>query len=86
MPASSFHFGSGYTLHGGKRLTFQWNRHKFPQPEALIAAMHAAGLRVVANVKPCLLSQHPAYDTLTCNVCTWIQSILMYFCYRSYSL
>jgi len=61
VPASSFHFGSGYTLHGGKRLTFQWNAAKFPEPEALIAAMHAAGLRVVANVKPCLLREHPAY-------------------------
>ena len=60
-PASSFHFGSGYTLVGGKRCVFTWNAAKFPQPEALLAQLHAARLHVVANVKPCLLDAHPFF-------------------------
>jgi len=61
VPASSFHFGSGYTLVGGQRCVFTWNAERFPQPEALLGALHAAGLHVVANVKPCLLDAHPFF-------------------------
>ncbi|RBP02327.1 alpha-glucosidase [Roseiarcus fermentans] len=62
IPVSAFHFGSGYTSIGGKRYVFTWNRAKFPAPEALIRAFHTAGMKVVANVKPCLLDDHPRYD------------------------
>ena len=61
VQASSFHFGSGYTLIDGKRCVFTWNSAKFPDPDALIAQLHALGLSVVANVKPCLLDAHPEY-------------------------
>ena len=63
-PASSFHFGSGYTLIGGKRCVFTWNADKFPQPAVLIAQLHALGLRTVANVKPCLLREHPSFASV----------------------
>lgn len=43
---------------------FHWNKKKFPDPESLIKAFHAAGMRVVANVKPCLLTDHPSYADL----------------------
>ena len=33
-----------------------------PDPKALHAKFHAAGMRVVANLKPCLLDDHPLYD------------------------
>ncbi len=63
VPVSSFHFGSGYTLNAhGKRCVFTWNEAKFPRPEALLAQLRAGGLKVVANVKPCLLTCHPAFD------------------------
>lgn len=64
FPLSSFHFGSGYTSRGKQRYVFTWNHDKFPEPRKLLAAFHAAGVRTVANLKPCLLNDHPAYAQL----------------------
>jgi alpha-glucosidase len=64
FPLSSFHFGSGYTSRGKQRYVFTWNRDKFPQPRELISAFAEAGVRTVANLKPCLLDDHPAYAGL----------------------
>lgn len=64
FPLSSFHFGSGYTSRGKRRYVFTWNHDKFPDPPALIAAFARAGVRTVANLKPCLLDDHPAYAAL----------------------
>ncbi len=58
---TSFHFSSGYTSIGDKRYVFHWNRDKFPDPAAFAAAYRAAGLRLVANIKPALLRDHPAF-------------------------
>ncbi len=64
VPISSFHYGSGYSNRGKQRYVFTWNRSKFPDPEALNAKFQAAGMRLVANLKPCLLDDHPAYASL----------------------
>ena len=64
MPISSFHYGSGYSSRGKQRYVFTWNRSKFPDPEAVNAKFHQAGMRLVANLKPCLLDDHPAYAEL----------------------
>ena len=61
IPLSAFHFGSGYTSRGKRRYVFTWNRDKFPEPKALTGAFQAAGVRLVANLKPCLLDDHPAF-------------------------
>ncbi len=61
VPVSAFHFGSGYTSIGKKRYVFTWNRAKFPDPQALMRAFADAGIKVVANVKPCLIDDHPLY-------------------------
>jgi alpha-glucosidase len=61
IPISAFHFGSGYTMIGKRRYVFQWNRKKFPAPEELMARFKAADMRVVANLKPCLLDDHPRF-------------------------
>jgi len=61
IPLSAFHFGSGYTSRGKRRYVFTWNRDKFPEPKALTAAFQEAGVRLVANLKPCLLDDHPAF-------------------------
>lgn len=61
IPVSAFHFGSGYTSIGPKRYVFNWNRSKFPDPDGLMRHFQAAGMRVVANIKPCLLDDHPRY-------------------------
>lgn len=62
IPISAFHFGSGYTTIGRRRYVFTWNRDKYPDPKALIGKFHTAGMRVVANLKPCLLSDHPDFE------------------------
>jgi alpha-glucosidase len=62
IPCSAFHYGSGYSSRGKRRYVFTWNEQKFPDPRALNKRFHAAGMHVVANIKPCLLDDHPAYD------------------------
>jgi alpha-glucosidase len=64
VPISSFHYGSGYSSRGKQRYVFTWNRSKFPDPQGINARFKAAGMHLVANLKPCLLDDHPAYATL----------------------
>ena len=61
IPCSAFHYGSGYSSRGKRRYVFTWNHSKFPDPKTLNARFHAAGMQLVANIKPCLLDDHPAY-------------------------
>ena len=61
IPLSAFHFGSGYTTIGKRRYVFTWNRDKFPDPRAAIEKFKRQTARVVVNLKPCLLDDHPAY-------------------------
>ena len=58
----SFHLSSGYTSIGPRRYVFHWNREKFPDPAGFAASFHEAGLRLIANIKPCLLALHPLFD------------------------
>jgi alpha-glucosidase len=39
-----------------------WNRDKFPDPAAFARSYLDAGVRLVANIKPCLLRGHPAFE------------------------
>jgi alpha-glucosidase len=57
----SFHLSSGYTSIGPRRYVFHWNLQKFPDPDAFIADYRAAGIRLCANIKPCLLDDHPLF-------------------------
>jgi len=57
----SFHLSSGYTSIGPRRYVFHWNLGKFPDPAAFAASYRAAGLRLCANIKPCLLDDHPRF-------------------------
>jgi alpha-glucosidase len=58
----SFHLSSGYTSIGSRRYVFNWNHDKFPDPAAFAASYRAAGLRLIANIKPCLLADHPQFE------------------------
>ena len=40
---------------------FTWNRDKFPDPRAAIDQFKQQNVRMVVNLKPCLLDDHPAY-------------------------
>lgn len=64
IPCDSFQLSSGYTSIGNKRYVFNWNYDKVPQPTLLSAAFHHAGLHLAANVKPCLLQDHPQYQAV----------------------
>jgi alpha-glucosidase len=68
VPISSFHYGSGYSTgvgaRGKQRYVFTWNTAKFPDPKTLNAKFNANGMRLVANIKPCLLDDHPAYESM----------------------
>jgi alpha-glucosidase len=61
LPCASFHLSSGYTMIGDNRYVFNWNRDRFPDPQGFAATMAAAGIRLVANIKPALLADHPRF-------------------------
>ena len=61
IPCDSFQLSSGYTSIGAKRYVFNWNNEKIPDPKALSQAYRNAGVRLIANIKPCLLQDHPRY-------------------------
>lgn len=62
IPCDSFQLSSGYTSINGKRYVFNWNYDKVPQPKVLSQKFHEAGLKLAANIKPCLLQDHPKYQ------------------------
>ncbi|KAF2194412.1 glycoside hydrolase family 31 protein [Zopfia rhizophila CBS 207.26] len=67
IPCSAFQMSSGYTVAETEpktRNVFTWNRHRFPDPKGFIDAYHAEGIRLIANVKPYVLSNHPEYEML----------------------
>jgi alpha-glucosidase len=64
MPCDSFQLSSGYTSIGNKRYVFNWNHDKVPNPEQMCDSFHQAGIRLAANIKPCLLQDHPKYQTV----------------------
>ena len=68
IPCDMFHLSSGYgTDAQGVRYVFTWNRSRVPDPQAMTAHFHEAGMRVAANIKPHLLTNHPEYDKLKAN-------------------
>lgn len=62
IPCDSFHLSSGYTSIGPGRYVFNWNRDKFPDPAAFVRSYLDHGVRLVPNIKPALLRNHPKYD------------------------
>ncbi|WP_392562972.1 glycoside hydrolase family 31 protein [Orbus sturtevantii] len=64
IACDSFQLSSGYTSINGKRYVFNWNYDKFPDPKAFTKSYHDAGLRIAANIKPCLLQDHPKYKEI----------------------
>lgn len=64
IPCDSFQLSSGYTSIGDKRYVFHWNTDKVPDAVGLTKKFHDAGLKLAANIKPCLLHDHPQYDAV----------------------
>lgn len=62
IPISAIHSGSGYTTReDGRRYVFTWNEKKFPDRTGFFRRLKALGYSTAANVKPVLLTEHPAY-------------------------
>ena len=67
IPCSAFQMSSGYTVAETEpktRNVFTWNKHRFPDPQGFIDEYHRQGIRLIANVKPYVLSNHPEYEKL----------------------
>ncbi|HTX72188.1 MAG TPA: TIM-barrel domain-containing protein [Rectinemataceae bacterium] len=65
IPCEGMYFSSGYAkADNGERYTFVWNRNKFPDPLAFLAALRDRGYRICCNVKPGILTTHPWYAEL----------------------
>lgn len=62
IPCDSFQLSSGYTSIKDKRYVFNWNREKIPQPKEMSNYFHQGGMNLAANIKPCLLQDHPKYQ------------------------
>ncbi|MDU8925578.1 glycoside hydrolase family 31 protein [Pasteurellaceae bacterium LIM206] len=62
IPCDSFQLSSGYTSINGKRYVFNWNYDKVPQPKLMSQYFLDAGMNLAANIKPCLLRDHPKYE------------------------
>ncbi len=67
IPCASFHLSSGYTLREGRRNVFSWDRDRFGPPGDLARRLGPQGvaergLRLIANIKPCLLTTHPQFE------------------------
>ena len=64
IPCGGFWLSSGYTQIGEKRCVFHWNREKIPSPEGLAAYFRGHDLRIIPNVKPAFLTEHPLYHEI----------------------
>ncbi len=62
LPCDSFQMSSGYTSIGPKRYVFHWNTQKVPDVASLVTKFHDAQIQLIANIKPCLLQDHPQYE------------------------
>ncbi|MGY3570250.1 TIM-barrel domain-containing protein [Vibrio paucivorans] len=62
IPCDSFQLSSGYTSIGDLRYVFNWNYDKVPNPNAMADHFHNNGLKLAANIKPCLLHSHPRFE------------------------
>lgn len=58
---------SGYTVAETEpktRNVFTWNKHRFPDPQGFVQAFLDRGIRLIANIKPYVLANHPEYKKL----------------------
>ena len=61
--AHSIFWGPATPSIGTKRYVFHWNRgENSPTRTHCCSGFHGAGMHVVANLKPCLLDDHPSYS------------------------
>ena len=54
---------SGYTAIGPRRYVFNWNTDRFPAARAMATLFAKADVKLIANIKPVLLDDHPLYES-----------------------
>ena len=66
IPCSAMHLSSGYTHdeRTGAHLVFHLNKKRYPDFKGMVETYHRAGMKLVPNVKPYLLTMHPDYEQL----------------------
>ena len=62
IKAGGFYMSSGYTQIGDKRYVFHWNEDKIPDPKGLADHFEDKGIKLIPNVKPAFLDDHPLYQ------------------------
>ena len=67
IKAGGFYMSSGYTQIKEKRYVFHWNSDKIPDPKALSEHFRKHGLRILPNIKPAFLDDHPMYEEIAKN-------------------
>ena len=67
IKAGGFYMSSGYTQINDKRYVFHWNNDKIPDPEGLAAYFEDKGIKLIPNVKPAFLDDHPLYEKIAAN-------------------
>ena len=67
IKAGGFYLSSGYTQIGDKRYVFHWNKDKIPDPEGLSNYFQNRGMKIIPNVKPAFLDDHPLYSEIADN-------------------
>lgn len=68
IPVSAHQMSSGYTVSETPpktRNVFTWNLHRFPDPRGFTREVHKRGVRILANIKPYVLANHPDYNKLS---------------------
>ena len=67
IKAGGFYMSSGYTQIKEKRYVFHWNSDKIPDPKALSEHFRKHDLRILPNIKPAFLDDHPMYEEIAKN-------------------
>ncbi|KAF8685452.1 glycosyl hydrolase 31 family [Rhizoctonia solani] len=65
FPIDALHLSTGWCQHPDtdNRHYFVWNRQRYPDPHALGTALEQEmNIRIIVNIKPWLLDDHPLYD------------------------
>ena len=64
ISAGGFYMSSGYTQIGDKRYVFHWNKDKIADPKELSTWFNEKGLKLIPNIKPAFLNDHPLYEKI----------------------
>ncbi|MBR2133654.1 MAG: DUF5110 domain-containing protein [Eubacterium sp.] len=64
LNCQGFYLSSGYTSIGDQRFVFNWNYDKFPDPKKFVEFYNSNNIKIIPNIKPAFLENHPMYEEL----------------------